>query len=92
MVFFKRNIVLGAAIIAQKQVMLKYLQRIVGKVKYAEDNIWRLMMFDGIVGCYFPYPAVLYETGTGVSTLGSNVWKRIGMQQRKKCYQHFKKR
>lgn len=70
------DIALGAAIIAQKQVMLKYLQRIVGKVKYAEDNIWRLMMFDGIVGGYFPYPSVLYETGTGVSTSGSNVWSK----------------
>lgn len=70
------DIALGAAIMAKKQVMVKYLSRIVGKVKYAEDNIWRLMMFDGVVGGYYPYPAVFYETGSGVSTSGSDVWKK----------------
>ena len=38
--------------------------------------MYRLMMFDGIVGCYYPIPAVCYEHGTGISTSGDIVWKR----------------
>ncbi len=69
------DIALGAAIMAKRQVMITYLKRIVGKVKYAEDNIGRLMMFDGVIGIYFPYPAIYYESGTGISNLNSDVWK-----------------
>ena len=70
------DIALGAAIIAQRQIVVEYLRRIVGKVKYAEDNIWRLMMFDGINGGYYPYPAILYEVGAGVSTCGNEIWSK----------------
>lgn len=72
------DIALGAAIMVKKQVIEKYLRRIVGKVRYAEDNIWRLMMFDGLIGSYFPHPAVYYELGSGISTCGNDLWgKRL---------------
>lgn len=69
------DIALGAAILCERELMLKYLELIKGKVKYAEDNIWRLMMFDGIVPYYYSQAAVLYEYGTGVSTSGSDIWR-----------------
>lgn len=69
------DIALGAAILAKNDLMIAYLERIVGKVKYAEDNIWRLMMFDGIVGTYFQKDAILYEYGSGISTSGSEIWQ-----------------
>lgn len=70
------DIVLGAAVLSERKIAIDYLKRIVGKVKYAEDNMWRLMMFDGIVGCYFPSAAIMYEYGTGVSTVKNEMWKK----------------
>lgn len=62
----------------ETKLAISYVSRIVNQIVYAEDNIWRMMMFDGIVGGYFPCNAVLYEYGTGISTGGNNIWtKRI---------------
>lgn len=66
----------GAAVLSEKEVLLEYLERIIDKVVYVEDSIYRLMMFDGIVGEYFPKNAIMYEYGTGISTSGSEVWRK----------------
>jgi glycosyltransferase involved in cell wall biosynthesis len=68
------DIALGAAVLGEKDVMLEYLHRIKGKVKYAEDNIWRLMMFDGIVPSYYSETMLYYEIGCGISTSGNKSW------------------
>ena len=68
------DIVLGAAVLGEKGVILEYLYRIERKVKYAEDNIWRLMMFDGIVPCYFSWDTLYYEVGSGISTSDDKIW------------------
>lgn len=68
------DIALGAALLCERKVMLEYVKKIIYKLKYAEDNIWRMMMFDGVVGGYFPQNAILYEYGTGISTNASNAW------------------
>jgi len=70
------DIALGAAILCRRDLMQEYIQEISGKVKYAEDNIYRLMMFDGYVPAYFSEGAVLYEQGSGISTSGSKVWAK----------------
>ena len=43
-------------------------------VRYAEDNMWRLLMFEGITPVYFPRAAVRYECAVGISA--SDVWKK----------------
>lgn len=65
---------LGAAILCERELMLRYIEQIVGAVKYVEDNIFRMMMFDGIVPDYFPEDAILYEYGSGISTSKSSLW------------------
>ncbi len=73
-----KDIAVGVAMIAQKEVYINYLNKIAGKVVYAEDNVWRLMSFDGVVASYFSKPAVFYEYGFGVSTSGDSEWgKRL---------------
>lgn len=69
------DIALGATLFCEKSLMVEYISRIIDKVIYAEDNIWRMMMFDGIVGGYFPQIAILYEYGTGISTKVSDIWE-----------------
>lgn len=44
----ENNIFLGAATLFESALMLKYLEKIVSKVIYAEDNIYRLMIYNGI--------------------------------------------
>ena len=71
------DIPIGAAILSKTAVQMKYCKRIKeAGVKYAEDNMWRLMMFDGELGTYYPSQTVLYETGTGISSPGSDLWKQ----------------
>lgn len=68
------DIALGAAIFSETSLLKEYMNKITGKVVYAEDNIWRMMMFDGIIGMYFRENAVFYEFGTGISTKKSDIW------------------
>lgn len=70
------DIALGATIICERELALNYLNMICDKVKYAEDNIYRLMMFDGIVGGYFPCDCIFYEFGLGISTSNNEFWKK----------------
>lgn len=68
------DVALGAATIIEKDVLIEYLLRIEGKVVYGEDNIYRIMMFDGICADYYSECGILYECGEGVSTSGESVW------------------
>ena len=66
------DVAMGAAILCRKDRMQEYLQRMAGQVIYAEDYMYKLMMFDGVVGMYYPHPTILYECGSGIST--NDVW------------------
>ena len=68
------DICLGAATMVRRDLWIKYLKMIVGKVVYAEDNSYRIMMYCGERFSYIPKSFVLYEYGTGVSTNGNDLW------------------
>ena len=70
------DLFLGAATMCRQETLLPYLQEICGKVVYAEDNVYRLMVYDRVPVCYFPENAIVYETGLGVSTSGNDIWKQ----------------
>ena len=70
------DIALGAATIGKTDLILNYCERLSnGGVKLAEDNIWRLMMFDGLVGQYYPEKTIIYEYGSGISTCKNSKMK-----------------
>lgn len=72
------DIALGAAILSETKIMLRYLKRIVGKCIFAEDNIYRLMVFDNIIPEYYPNKVIFYEYGTGISTsCNENLSKKL---------------
>lgn len=73
--FVLGDIPIGASFIGLRTLQVEYCKRILNKVVYAEDNIWRMMMFDGIIGGYYSEYAILYEYGVGVSTSRSNIWE-----------------
>ena len=72
------DIALGAAMITRTALQHRYLQRLADRtVKYAEDNMFRLMMFDGICGEYYPHETIFYEYGSGISSGDNNKWKEL---------------
>ncbi len=75
-----QDLFLGAATLCLRDTLLSYLQEICGKVVYAEDNIYRLMVYDNLPIFYFAQIAIIYEIGFGVSTSGNGVW-RIRLQK-----------
>lgn len=72
--FVFENIAVGASMIGRRELFLKYLSLLSERVIYAEDNIYKMMMFEGVVGYYYPHDAILYEHGTGISTSGNSAW------------------
>lgn len=68
------DIALGATMVCKTDLYLSYCKQIEGKVIFAEDNVWRLMMFDGVLGGYYPEITILYEYGVGISTSGQEIW------------------
>ena len=69
------DIAVGASMLCLRELQLKYCKEILDKVIYAEDNIWRMMMFDGITGGFYSAHTILYEWGSGVSTANSSIWE-----------------
>lgn len=74
------DIALGSAIICQRELLIGYLEIIANKVIYAEDNIYRLMMFDGVAADYYPDKVLFYECGAGISTSGDSKWGKLLMK------------
>lgn len=65
----------GCAFMGRTQLKKRYAEELAAAGnKYAEDFIFRMMMFDGICGAYYPVATVFYEYGTGISTGKSKVW------------------
>ena len=67
----------GASFLVEKRTMERYLARIIHKVIYAEDFCYRLMVYDGADIFFFNELVVYYECGTGISTSGTDKWKRL---------------
>lgn len=70
------DVALGAAIMSERDILIEYLLRIENKVVYGEDNIYRIMMFDGVCADYFSECVIFYEYGEGVSTAGESMWSK----------------
>lgn len=68
------DLILGASLLTKKELMVKYLEQIVNKVKFTEDLIYRLMVFDGVKIYYYNRIVIWYEYATGVSDSKSEVW------------------
>lgn len=67
----------GAAFCTEKEILKLYMKYILGKIKYVEDNIYRMMVILGEELVYFDENVIWYEYGTGISTNRSDKWARI---------------
>lgn len=66
--------VVGANFIIRTEMLCKYIQLIINRVVYAEDNIFRIAVFDGIKLIHFNRNVIYYEHGTGISTSINKTW------------------
>lgn len=71
------DFILGASIMIKREVFLSYLQEMSGYVKYAEDYMVRLMVFDNKRIAHIDENLIFYEYGEGISTSGNNKWSEI---------------
>lgn len=69
-----RDLALGAAFMAKTALIRTYIRPMIGKVIYAEDNVYRLMLALGIRLVHYKALVIWYEYGTGISTQKKAVW------------------
>ena len=67
---------LGASLLMHADLMRKYIDLFVDRVKYAEDYMLRLIVFDNETVHYFREKVIWYEYGTGISTSSENQWAK----------------
>ena len=82
-----QDVILAPAYFISKDILIKYISIIHGKIKYREDVIYFLMVADGIKFFYVNTPVVWYEYGTGVSTSKSEKWRKLLEQDFNNCYE-----
>lgn len=67
---------LGASALVRRQIWLNYLEKLQGKVIYAEDFSYQLMLYCGDKIINIPKPFLMYEYGSGISTSGLDFWAK----------------
>ena len=77
--------ILGACLLSERTITVKYMLEISEKCKYAEDMIYRLMISRNELIEYFPRKVIWYEFGEGISSSKNDKWKRIIEDERKHC-------
>lgn len=69
--------ILGACLLSERLFTIKYLDEIEDCCKYAEDQIYRLMVARKETIVYFNRSVVWYEQGEGITSSQSLKWKEI---------------
>ena len=82
-VLFHRDFVSGASLFIRKDVFGKYLERIEGKIRYAEDYIQLLATVDGIRIRMIDRYVVYYESASGISREAPTGNSRLDPDRRK---------
>lgn len=68
----------GCAFVGRTDLMRRYACELADAGnRYAEDYMFRMMMFDGVCGGYYPVATTFYEFGTGVSSGRSKAWAKV---------------
>lgn len=68
----------GCAFMGRTELKLKYAKELADAGnKFGEDYLFRVMMFDGICGDYYPAATTFYEFATGISSGRSKEWTQL---------------
>ena len=67
----------GCAMMGRTALKLRYARELADAGnRYAEDYLFRVMMFDGVYGEYYPVATTFYEFSTGISSGRSKEWNQ----------------
>lgn len=69
--------ILGASVMSRRDIICRYLNEMNKNVKYAEDYMIRLLVFDQRKVCYLDKNLIWYEYGEGISTTKQKKWADI---------------
>lgn len=74
---------LGAATLIEIEAFKKYIKLVSKFAVYGEDNMYRLAACDGVSRGYYPVQVMMYETNTGISSLGDkgDKWHKTLMEE-----------
>ena len=87
------NNILGAVILRETELAIKYFEYIKDYVKYAEDNTTIVnMLADGVRVYHYADFAIWYEYGCGVSTNNNDKWNAILQKDFDASFDILKKR
>lgn len=78
-----QDYILGATYFAKTDLVIKYCEPLLDKVKYMEDALYRIMLLDDIETVHYPEKVFMYEYGTGVSTTKNSKWVKIMDDEKK---------
>ena len=67
----------GVSTLVEKDVLEKYLGAQQGRIMFAEDCVYRIMIADGVKVSYCGSDIVCYSFGGGISTTKEDKWKAI---------------
>ena len=68
----------GCAFMGRTELKLRYAKELADAGnKFGEDYLFRVMMFDGVCGDYYPAATVFYEYATGISSGRSKKWTQL---------------
>ena len=67
----------GVSTLVERETFSEYLNSVVGRIKFAEDCVYRIMIADGIRVSYCDSDVVCYSFGEGISTTKENKWTKI---------------
>ena len=71
-----KDLLLGASTMVNTTLMKDYLNKIMDRIVYCEDTVYRLMLLDDRTIGIFNNDSFFYEIGTGISTSKSNDWSK----------------
>lgn len=83
---YYRDYILGASLILEKDILERYLLLIQGKIKYAEDCSYILMVADGVDIGFLDDFMIWYEYGSGISTNKSSFWSEMLYKDNLECF------
>lgn len=72
-----KDSILGASVMVETKLMIEYLERIINRVIYCEDTVYRLMLLDEMSVGIYNKDSIFYEYGLGISTSKSSSWLKM---------------
>ncbi len=85
----ERDYANGMTFVVRRDLVIEYGQRLLGKVVYAEDCTYILIIGDSHQVGFLNDYIIWYEYGTGISTNGSEAWRRRIAADSHECFKEL---